>query len=157
MIVNIDDISVNPHNFPVLRMYQPAKTLPVEMAIECGNKCRPDVAADSNRTAEKYNGALYSIENAVILVRRFDSETARGVLCVINLRGITGNGAQYFSTITKKQLEIRLVIRSPRIKGSDHSYSSAVFKLIPKRKQPTAATSVREPRKSMRQSFSESF
>jgi len=37
---------------------QPANTLPVEIATECGRRWRPASADELKRTAEKYNGIL---------------------------------------------------------------------------------------------------
>ena len=98
-----------------------------------------------------------TMENADILVRRFDIETASGVLWVIKRKGMTGWGAQYFSTETKSRPKITLATRNPETNGSDHNISSVVFKLNPKRRQPTAPTSVRDPRKSIRRNLSDNL
>lgn len=90
-----------------------------------------------------------------MLSKRFDIDTAKGVRWVIKCKGMTGYGAQYFSTETKKNPKIILAIRSPKIIGFDHFISSVDFKLNPKRRQPTAPTRVKEPRKSMRRNFSD--
>ena len=90
-----------------------------------------------------------------MLSKRFDIDTAKGVRWVIKRKGMTGYGAQYFSTKTKKNPKIILAIRSPKIIGFDHFISSVDFKLNPKRRQPTAPTRVKEPRKSMRRNFSD--
>ena len=90
-----------------------------------------------------------------MLSKRFDIDTAKGVRWVIKRKGMTGYGAQYFSTKTKKNPKIILATRSPIIIGFDHFISSVDFKLKPKRRQPTAPTRVKEPRKSIRRNFSD--
>ena len=90
-----------------------------------------------------------------MLSKRFDIDTAKGVRWAIKRKGMTGYGAQYFSTKTKKNPKITLAASSPIISGFDHCISSVDFKLKPKRRQPTAPTRVKEPRKSIRRNFSD--
>ena len=95
-----------------------------------------------------------AMENAEMLPNKFAIDTANGVLWTIKRTGMTGYGAKYFSTITNSIIEMTLETKRPQIRGSDHGISSDVFKLSAKRKDPTAITSVKDPRKSMRRSFS---
>ena len=87
-----------------------------------------------------------TIENADMLVKRLDRDTANGVRWVTRRKGITGKGAQYFSVNTKSNPKMALEIRSPRIAGSVQGISSVDFRLNPKSRHPTAPTSVNEPR-----------
>jgi len=96
-----------------------------------------------------------TIENADILVTRFDNETANGVLWVIKHKGMTGYGAQKLSTSTNKKPHTELAAKRPQIRGCDQDISSVDLRLNPRRRHPTVPTSVREPRKSIRRSLSE--
>jgi len=92
------ETKVKEYSFPVLRIIHPANILPLERAIECGNRRSPASVDELNRTAEKYNGTLYNIENAVMLAKKLASETARGVRCLMSRIGITGYAATLVST-----------------------------------------------------------
>lgn len=96
----------------------------------------------------------FTIENAAILAKRLEIETARGVLRVIRRKGITGKGAQYFSTAINNIPEMKLAVKRPYMSGCDQGISSVVLRLNPRRRQPTVPTRVRDPRTSMRRSFS---
>lgn len=61
----------------------------------------------------KTSDASLTIEKAVALTKRPHIETAKGVRCVIKCRGMTGYGAQYFSTKTKQRPETKLAERRP--------------------------------------------
>jgi hypothetical protein len=95
-----------------------------------------------------------AMENAEILPNKFAIDIANGVLWTIKRTGMTGYGAKYFSTSANSIIEMTLDAKRPQIRGSDHGISSDVFKLNAKRKDPTAVTNVRDPRKSMRRSLS---
>src|SRR4051812_28562859 len=93
--------------------------------------------------------SFLTAEKAAMLDNRPHIETARGVRCVIKWRGITGYGAQYFSTKMKQTLATALALKRPDINGCDHWSSSEVLRLSPNSKQPIAMTSVKEPQPSM--------
>jgi hypothetical protein len=57
-----------------------------------------------------------TIENADILVTRFDNETANGVLWVIKHKGMTGYGAQKLSTSTNKKPHTELAAPDKRMR-----------------------------------------
>jgi hypothetical protein len=98
--------------------------------------------------------AIFTIENAAILAKRFDTETAKGVLRVMRRKGMTGKGAQYFSTRTNDTPQMKLLRKRPYMSGCDQAISSVVLRLNPRRRVPTVPTSVRDPKTSMRRSFS---
>jgi len=93
------------------------------------------------------------MEKAVALPRKLDSETASGVLRVIKRNGITGYGAQYFSTNAKRRPHIAAVTRRPHMRECDQDISSVALILNARSRHPTAPTRVMQPRKSMRYSF----
>lgn len=92
----------------------------------------------------------HTVEKADILQNKLPSETANGVLCVINLKGITGYGAQRASTRMNRTPQMALAINKPHIRGSDQGISSVVFKLRLTSRQPIVPTRVRDPKKSIR-------
>lgn len=105
---------------------------------------------------------LHVIENVsgsyLILVSglnpyKLANATAIGVLCISSLRGNTG-AILHVSTETNSATEIPLPRSKPHTKGLDHGISSAVFRLTPRRRHPTAKTSVSDPSQSTRRSLS---
>lgn len=97
------------------------------------------------------------MENADMLMSRFANETANGVRFVTKRNGITGYGAKYFSTKTKRKPETTLAANKPVTIGSDQGNSSVVFRQKANSRHPTAPTSVNDPKKSMRLSLSETL
>lgn len=67
---------------------------------------------------------------------------------------MTGKGAQYFSTKMKSTPQMKLATKRPYMSGCDQAISSVVFRLNPRRRQPTVPTRVKEPKTSMRRNFS---
>jgi hypothetical protein len=81
-----------------------------------------------------------------MLMKRFDSETANGVRCVIKRNGMTGCDAQFFSTRMKRKVQMVLAVTSPKTTGCDQDISSVVLRLNARSKHPTAPTKVRDPK-----------
>lgn len=52
-----------------------------------------------------------------MLPKKFDMDTASGVLLVIKRRGMTGYGATYFSTATNITPDTALLVSKPQING----------------------------------------
>ena len=73
---------------------------------------------------------------------------------MINLIGMTGNGATCVSTYKNAVPNTALAIKRPHMSGCDHGSSSVSFKLKPKRSVPIVPTKVVEPRKSILRSLS---
>lgn len=67
---------------------------------------------------------------------------------------MTGYDDQCDSTNMNKIPQAALAMNSPHIKGCDQGNSSVDFRLKPRRRHPMNPTSVKEPRKSIRRSFS---
>ena len=86
---------------------------------------------------------------------KFDKETNNGVRRVIKCIGITGKGATCVSTYTNATPQIALATKRHHIRGCDQGSSSVDFKLNPRSRVPTVATSVVEPKTSILRSFSE--
>jgi hypothetical protein len=94
------------------------------------------------------------MEKAAMLVNKFDNDTARGVLCLMRCRGMTGKGV-LLSTIMNNMPEIVLAMKRHQITGCDQLISSVDLRLNPNKRHPIVPTNVRDPRKSIRCSFSE--
>lgn len=84
---------------------------------------------------------------------RLTKATANGVRCDIKRSGMTGYDTHRASTYTNATPETPLTVSSPYISGCDHGSSSVVLILNADNILATAATNVKEPRKSMRLSF----
>lgn len=94
-----------------------------------------------------------TVEKAAMLLNRFAIATAKGVLLVITLDGITGYSAHLDSTNMNRTPEIPPAHSSPIMMGLFQGNSSAVFRLSATREHPTAPTSVRLPSQSILRSF----
>jgi hypothetical protein len=91
----------------------------------------------------------HTIENAVMLPKKFAKPIAAGVRRVTRRRGITGCELQKASTHTNAGHSTALAANRPSTVGEVQGISSVVLREKARRRVETAPTRVAEPRKSI--------